>query len=214
MFFVSTLLIWLNIGPTRGKRPLMLDLLLVYPPCKVDWEHDASACHCSHSVWTYKGVSKSFWTGHLEQELQMVQLCATRCSCITILWVSLVNFAAITFCVASQWVFVVVCVYFVMTHSRNFGYTLIAFGIRNDDESIVTCFNWLLQNSHEGVGKTLIKIETLIIFLHNITLSTRFSPTHTHTRKWGLNVGDQDGRRSCPLLDFFLRIQGSVLYDW
>jgi len=33
----------------------------------------------------YKGVSKSFRTGHLEQELQMVQLSATRCSCITIL---------------------------------------------------------------------------------------------------------------------------------
>jgi hypothetical protein len=33
----------------------------------------------------YEGVSKSFWTGHLEQELQMVQLSATRCSCIAIL---------------------------------------------------------------------------------------------------------------------------------
>jgi len=32
-----------------------------------------------------KGVSKCFWTGHLEQELQMVQLSATRCSCIAIL---------------------------------------------------------------------------------------------------------------------------------
>jgi hypothetical protein len=31
-----------------------------------------------------KGVSKSFWTGHLEQELQMVQLSASRCSCIAI----------------------------------------------------------------------------------------------------------------------------------
>jgi len=36
----------------------------------------------------YEGVSKSFQTGHLEQELQMVQLSAPRCSCITILWVS------------------------------------------------------------------------------------------------------------------------------
>jgi hypothetical protein len=33
----------------------------------------------------YEGVSKSFWTGRLEQELQMVQLSATRCSCIAIL---------------------------------------------------------------------------------------------------------------------------------
>jgi hypothetical protein len=33
----------------------------------------------------YVGVSKSFRTGRLEQELQMVQLSATRCSCIAIL---------------------------------------------------------------------------------------------------------------------------------
>jgi hypothetical protein len=32
-----------------------------------------------------KGVSKSFWTGCLEQEPQMVELSATRCSCIAIL---------------------------------------------------------------------------------------------------------------------------------
>jgi hypothetical protein len=48
----------------------------------------------------------------------MVQLSATRCSCIAVLWVSLVSFAAITFCVGSQRVFVVV--YFVMTQSGNF----------------------------------------------------------------------------------------------
>jgi hypothetical protein len=34
----------------------------------------------------------------------MVQLSATRCNCSTILWVSLVSFATITLCVASQWV--------------------------------------------------------------------------------------------------------------
>jgi hypothetical protein len=33
----------------------------------------------------YEGVPKSFRTGHLERELQMVQLSATRCSCIAIL---------------------------------------------------------------------------------------------------------------------------------
>jgi hypothetical protein len=57
---------------------------------------------------THEGVSKSFWTGRLERELQMVQLSATRCSCIAILWVSLVSFAAITVCVASQREFIVV----------------------------------------------------------------------------------------------------------
>jgi hypothetical protein len=46
---------------------------------------------------------------------------ATRCNCIAILWVRLVSFAAITLCVASQQVFVVVVVvYFFMTQSGNF----------------------------------------------------------------------------------------------
>jgi hypothetical protein len=56
---------------------------------------------------------------HLTRELQMVQLSATRCSCIAILWVSLVRFAAITLYVAFQRVFIVV-IYFVMTQSGNF----------------------------------------------------------------------------------------------
>jgi hypothetical protein len=47
----------------------------------------------------------------------MVQLSANRCSCIAILWVSLVIFAAMTLCVASQWVFIVV-VYFVIDEVR------------------------------------------------------------------------------------------------
>jgi hypothetical protein len=34
---------------------------------------------------THEGVSKSFWTGRLQRELQMVQLSATRCSCFSIL---------------------------------------------------------------------------------------------------------------------------------
>jgi hypothetical protein len=68
----------------------------------------------------YQDVSKSFWTGRLERELQMVQLSATRCSCVAILWVSLVSFAAITFCVASLRVFIVLVVYFVIDQSGNF----------------------------------------------------------------------------------------------
>jgi hypothetical protein len=48
----------------------------------------------------------------LERELQMIQLPATMYSCIAVLWVSLVSFAAITLCVASQQVFIVV--YFVI----------------------------------------------------------------------------------------------------
>jgi hypothetical protein len=67
---------------------------------------------------TYEGVTKSFRNGRLGRELQMVQLSATRCSCIAILWVSLVSFAAITICVASQRVFIVVRVYFVIDSVR------------------------------------------------------------------------------------------------
>jgi hypothetical protein len=68
-------------------------------------------------VVIYEDVSKSFRTDRLEWELQMVQLSATRCSCIAILWVSLVSFAAVTLCVASQRVFIVV-VYFVIDWVR------------------------------------------------------------------------------------------------
>jgi hypothetical protein len=47
-----------------------------YPSCYY------CVCVC---VCVYEGVSKSFRTGRLERELQMVQLSATRCSCIVIL---------------------------------------------------------------------------------------------------------------------------------
>jgi hypothetical protein len=65
----------------------------------------------------YEGVSKSFRTGHLAPELQTVQLSTTRCSCFAILWVILASFAAITLCVASQAVFIIV-VYFVIDSVR------------------------------------------------------------------------------------------------
>jgi hypothetical protein len=71
----------------------------------------------------YEGVSKSFLAGRLERELQMVQqLSATTCSCIAILRVSLVSFASITLCVATQRVSIVVSVYFVI---ETFGYTVV-----------------------------------------------------------------------------------------
>jgi hypothetical protein len=66
----------------------------------------------------YEGVSKNFGTGRLERELQMVQLSTTRCSCIAVLYVSLVGCAAITLCVASQRVFIVVSVYVVIDSVR------------------------------------------------------------------------------------------------
>jgi hypothetical protein len=64
--------------------------------------------------WAYESVTKSFRTGHLERELQMVQLSANRCSCIAILWVSLVSFAAISLYVASQRVIPKASIYFII----------------------------------------------------------------------------------------------------
>jgi hypothetical protein len=66
----------------------------------------------------YEGVSKSFRTGRLLRELQMIQLSATRCSYIAILWVSLVSFATITLFVASLRVFIVVSIYFFIDSVR------------------------------------------------------------------------------------------------
>jgi hypothetical protein len=77
----------------------------------------AAALHTEKLVM-YEGVSKSFRTGRLEGELQMVQLSATRCNCIAILWVSLTSFAAVTRFVASQRVFIVVSVYLVIESVR------------------------------------------------------------------------------------------------
>jgi hypothetical protein len=79
--------------------------------------HLAISSAASHTH-THEGVSRSFRTGHLEREQEMVQLSTTSCSYIVILWVSIVNFAAITLCVASQWVFIVVSVYFVIDSVR------------------------------------------------------------------------------------------------
>jgi hypothetical protein len=60
------------------------------------------------NAWSLEGVSKTSRTGRRERELQMEQLSDIRFSCIAILRVSPVSFAAITLCVASQRVFVVV----------------------------------------------------------------------------------------------------------
>jgi hypothetical protein len=50
------------------------------------------ARYLMYLVSLYESVSKSVRTGRLERELQMVQLSATGCNCIAILWVSLVSF--------------------------------------------------------------------------------------------------------------------------
>jgi hypothetical protein len=67
--------------------------------------------------------SKSSRTSRLERELQMIQLSATRCSCIAILWDSLVSFAAILFVLLLN-----VCLFLFISlwlSSETFGYTLV-----------------------------------------------------------------------------------------
>jgi hypothetical protein len=76
----------------------------------------SGTCSMHWRIEKCEGVSKSFRTGRLERKLQMVRLSATRCNCTAISWVSLVRFAAVTLCVASQRVRIVV--YFVIDSVR------------------------------------------------------------------------------------------------
>jgi hypothetical protein len=72
-------------------------------------KHLQLTIHSNPITWpclVYEGAPRSFRTGSLERELQMVEPFATRCSFIAILWVSLVCFTAITLCVAFQWEFI------------------------------------------------------------------------------------------------------------
>jgi hypothetical protein len=75
----------------------------------------------------------------------MVQLSVTRCSGIAILSVSLVSFAAITLCVASQRVFIV-AVYFVIDSVRKLlvtpSYTTESEGFGGYEEGWGNLFLW------------------------------------------------------------------------
>jgi hypothetical protein len=78
------------------------------------------------SLLVYEGVSESFQTGRLEPELQTVQLSATRCSFIAVLWVSLVSFAVITlFCCFSTNFYRCRCIFLYRLSPETFGYTLV-----------------------------------------------------------------------------------------
>jgi hypothetical protein len=64
-----------------------------------------------HLIINLRGCIQKFPDSRLERVLQIVQLPATRCSFIAILWVSLVSFTAIIRCVASQRVILKVSIY-------------------------------------------------------------------------------------------------------
>jgi hypothetical protein len=79
----------------------------------------------------YEGVSKSFRTGRLERELQMEELSATMCSCIVILWVSLVSFVAHNplYCFSTS-VFCCKRIFRYRLSPETFGYTFVVLLIR------------------------------------------------------------------------------------
>jgi hypothetical protein len=91
------------------------------------------------------GISKSFRTGRLERELQMVHLSATKYSCITISRASLVSFAAITLCVASQRVYYYCCLFRYRLSTETFGYTLV--------QQWTVIFNYISSNFHHPIRK-------------------------------------------------------------
>jgi hypothetical protein len=134
------------------------------------------------SLWEfqalYEGISKSFRTGRLERNLQMAQLSVTRCSCIAILWVSLVSFVAITLHVASQRVFIVIVVYFGMTQSGNFWIHLLNVKMLTIDQWV----QWPLASLNFYFGWTIGVLgfdsrRVLGIFLFTTVSRTALEPT-------------------------------------
>jgi hypothetical protein len=78
----------------------------------------------------------------------MVQLSATKCSCITILWVGLVSFAAIALCVASQRV-------------------LIVFSLSNQSGNF-----WIHSHTNDSHGVSSIFYNKLVPVLKHRTMET------------------------------------------
>jgi hypothetical protein len=127
------------------------------------------------TIGTYGGVSKSLRSGHLARELRMVQLSATRCSCTAILWVSLVRFAAVTLCVASQRVFIVISVYFVIDSVRKLldtpSYFICTMLMKASSVQL-----WILVQRHQYFRKPCLSP----VLIYNIVLLTeKRTPTWT-----------------------------------
>jgi hypothetical protein len=112
----------------------------------------------------YEGVSKSFRTGRLERELQMAQLSASRCSCTTILWVSLVSFAAIILCVVSQRGFNFV--YFVIDSVQKLLDTPSYLPARvQNDNNIIISYN-SDNSAYHLLGRSIIRHEARCVWMY------------------------------------------------
>jgi hypothetical protein len=111
----------------------------------------------------------------------MAQLSATRCSCIAILWVSPVIFAPITLCIASQRVFVIVSVYFVIDSVRKLldppSYVFMGWYLVKHRD------NFTLLNFLPLVCPKLQR--TPVVCLRPLTCSVSYCRWHTtHTTSW------------------------------
>jgi hypothetical protein len=128
----------------------------------------------------------------------MVQLFATRCSCIAILWVSPVSFAAITLCVASKRVFIVV-VYFVIDSVRKL------FDIPSTD---VSTDNVRMSVRMRESASVCICVGNMVILLNEMCIL----PTQTKTVTcFKTNPSSREGRRPitsfCNCLNFGHELQ-------
>jgi hypothetical protein len=102
---------WWPLGYSKQTIYVSSKILSDIQPCTIILSVPAICRNVvQHKGNYYEFVSKSFRTGRLEWELQMVQLSATGCSCILILSVSLVSFSTITFLLLFNECFVVVVV--------------------------------------------------------------------------------------------------------
>jgi hypothetical protein len=108
-FISSTLILilyYISLGKCRHTDRNIFRKLVVISSSQTFFHirFNSNCGNTTKTMWNadYESVSRSFWIGSLERELQMVQNSAIWCSCVAILWVSLVGFIAITLCVASQ----------------------------------------------------------------------------------------------------------------
>jgi len=128
----------------------------------------------------------------VERELQVVQLSATRCSCIAILWVSLASFAAITFCVASQRVFILVNGIFRYDSVRKLldtpSYVFFIFPVRVPAAEDIEISVWGTQITGNALSKVSVHIYRIhISLLPSIKFPGSIFGSEVTHRDWGFS---------------------------
>jgi len=143
----------------------------------------------------YDDVFKSFRTGSLERELQYVQLSATRSSCIAILWISLVSFAALTLCVASQRVFCWI-------HHRTGRYTLLRITSNRSETALTSYYttNCMGQSPFwEDDSRSAGQNSKIHCRVHDSppmrSIQSQINPIHSLTTYEGVSKRFRTGRR-------------------